>query len=46
MYHWAADCRVPADNNLAERDLRPTVLHERPASAHSPTPERTPAAPL
>jgi len=26
MYHWAADRRVPADNNLAERDLRPTVV--------------------
>jgi hypothetical protein len=26
MYHWAADRRVPADNNLAERDLRPTVI--------------------
>lgn len=26
LYHWAADRRVPADNNLAERDLRPTVI--------------------
>ena len=26
MYHWAHDRRVPADNNLAERDLRPTVI--------------------
>ena len=26
MYRWAADRRVPADNNLAERDLRPTVI--------------------
>ena len=26
MYHWAEDRRVPADNNLAERDLRPTVI--------------------
>jgi len=26
MYQWAADRRVPADNNLAERDLRPTVI--------------------
>lgn len=26
MYHWAADRRVPAHNNLAERDLRPTVI--------------------
>lgn len=26
MYLWANDRRVPADNNLAERDLRPTVI--------------------
>ena len=26
VYHWAHDRRVPADNNLAERDLRPTVI--------------------
>lgn len=26
LYHWAEDRRVPADNNLAERDLRPTVI--------------------
>lgn len=26
MYLWAKDRRVPADNNLAERDLRPTVI--------------------
>lgn len=26
MYHWAVDRRVPADNNPAERDLRPTVV--------------------
>ncbi|MFQ6092073.1 MAG: transposase [bacterium] len=26
MYHWAANRRVPAENNLAERDLRPTVI--------------------
>jgi transposase len=26
LYHWADDRRVPADNNLAERDLRPTVI--------------------
>ncbi|MFH1239148.1 MAG: transposase [bacterium] len=25
MYHWVQDRRVPPDNNLAERDLRPTV---------------------
>lgn len=26
LYHWAKDRQVPADNNLAERDLRPTVI--------------------
>jgi len=26
LYHWANDRRVPADNNLAERDLRPLVI--------------------
>jgi transposase len=26
LYHWAEDRRVPADNNLAERDLRPSVI--------------------
>jgi DhnA family fructose-bisphosphate aldolase class Ia len=26
LYHWPADRRVPAENNLAERDLRPTVI--------------------
>jgi hypothetical protein len=26
MYRWAQDRRVPAENNLAERDLRPTVI--------------------
>lgn len=26
MYHWANDRRIPADNNLAERNLRPTVI--------------------
>ena len=26
LYHWAQDRRVPAENNLAERDLRPTVI--------------------
>jgi hypothetical protein len=26
MYHWASDRRIPAENNLAERDLRPTVI--------------------
>ncbi|HUL20799.1 MAG TPA: IS66 family transposase [Thermodesulfobacteriota bacterium] len=26
LYHWAQDRRVCADNNLAERDLRPTVI--------------------
>jgi len=26
LFHWARDRRVPADNNRAERDLRPTVI--------------------
>jgi len=26
LYHWARDRTVPADNNLAERDLRPLVI--------------------
>ncbi len=26
LYHWPQDRQVPADNNLAERDLRPTVI--------------------
>lgn len=26
LYHWSTDRRVPADNNLAERDLRPSVI--------------------
>ena len=25
-YHWATDRRIPADHNLAERDLRPLVI--------------------
>jgi transposase len=26
LYHWADDRAVPADNNLAERELRPLVI--------------------
>jgi transposase len=26
LYHWAENREVPAENNLAERDLRPTVI--------------------
>jgi len=26
LYHWAQDRQAPADNNLAQRDLRPTVI--------------------
>ena len=26
LYHWSEDRRVPAENNLAERDLRPSVI--------------------
>lgn len=26
LYHWARDRSIPAENNLSERDLRPTVI--------------------
>jgi len=26
LYHWADNREIPAENNLAERDLRPTVI--------------------
>ncbi len=26
LYHWAGDRNIPADNNLAERELRPLVV--------------------
>jgi transposase len=26
LYHWSKDSRIPADNNLAERELRPLVI--------------------
>ena len=26
LYHWADDARVPAENNLAEREFRPLVI--------------------
>ena len=26
LYHWARDPSIPAENNLAERDLRPLVI--------------------
>jgi len=26
LYHWADDRNIPADNNLAERELRPLVI--------------------
>ena len=26
LYHWADDPSIPADNNLAERELRPLVI--------------------
>lgn len=26
LYHWAEDPQIPADNNLAERELRPLVI--------------------
>jgi len=38
LYHWASDRRVPADNNRAERELRPTVV-ARKVSFGSQSPE-------
>ena len=29
LYHWAQDPRVPAENNLAERELRPLVVSRK-----------------
>jgi len=26
LYHWAQDRAIPADNNFAERELRPLVI--------------------
>ena len=26
LYHWADDRNIPADNNMAERELRPLVI--------------------
>jgi hypothetical protein len=26
LFHWVVDRRIPADNNRAERELRPTVI--------------------
>ena len=26
LYHWTRDPTIPAENNLAERDLRPLVI--------------------
>lgn len=28
-YQWASDRRVPADNNRAKRELRPTVIAQK-----------------
>jgi transposase len=43
LYHWAEDRQIPAENNLAERHRRPTVIARKSASARSrmlgPTPE-------
>jgi len=33
LYHWAQNRQIPAENNLAERDLRPTVIARRSVSA-------------
>ena len=29
LYHWATDRAIPADNNRAERELRPTVVSRK-----------------
>ena len=29
LYHWARDPTIPADNNLAERELRPLVISRK-----------------
>ncbi len=26
LYHWASDRKIPADNNFAERELRPLII--------------------
>jgi hypothetical protein len=36
LYHGASDRQVPAENNLAGRDLRPTVISWKSASARPP----------
>jgi len=42
LYHWAKDRRVPADNNLAERDLPPPSLPVKSASVLNPIQEPRP----
>ncbi len=42
LYHWAADRAVPADNNLAERELRPLVIARKVSfGSQSPAGART-----
>jgi hypothetical protein len=35
LYHWVQDRGVPPDNNLAERDLRPTVIARKVSFGNS-----------
>jgi transposase len=42
LYHWATDRRVPADNNAAERGLRPLVIARKISfGSQSPRGSRT-----
>jgi len=42
LYHWAKDRRVPAENNLAERELRPLVIARKISfGSHSEAGART-----
>jgi transposase len=42
LYHWAKDRNVPAENNLAERELRPIVIARKISfGSHSDAGART-----
>ena len=42
LYHWARDPSIPAENNLAERDLRPLVVARKVSfGSQSPAGART-----
>ncbi len=44
LYHWADDRAVPADNNFAERTLRPLVIARKISfGSHTTVTERLPA---